>query len=57
MSEKATGPYDALLNAVWCPICGCKLTVQEKDGKKTLICSRHGEMKVFLDRDPKAGGE
>jgi hypothetical protein len=57
LSEKATGPYDALLNAVWCPICGCKLTVQEKDGKKTLICSRHGEMKVFLDRDPKAGGE
>jgi hypothetical protein len=31
--------------------------VQEKDGKKTLVCSRHGEMKVFLDHDPKVGGE
>jgi uncharacterized protein YbaR (Trm112 family) len=46
-----------LLKAVWCPICGGKLTVREKDGKKTLVCSRHGEMKVFLDKDPKAGGE
>ena len=50
-------PYADLLNAVWCPICGCKLTVQKKDGKKTLHCSQHGEMKVFLDKDPKAGGE
>ncbi len=57
-SEQAsTGSYDALLKAVWCPICGGKLTVREKDGKKTLVCSRHGEMKVFLDKDPKAGGE
>lgn len=55
--QSTTGSYDALLKAVWCPICGGKLTVREKDGKKTLVCSRHGEMKVFLDKDPKAGGE
>lgn len=41
---------DALLDAVYCPICGCKLHV---DGEK-LLCDRHGEMNAYLTRDPKA---
>ena len=49
--------FDALLKAVWCPICGGKLTVQQKNGEKALVCSQHGEMKVLLDKDPKIGGE
>jgi hypothetical protein len=38
-----------LQDAKFCPICGGKL---HKDGDK-LLCDRHGEMNVYLDRDPK----
>lgn len=41
------------LDARFCPICGCKLHVDESGGKKRLLCDRHGEMKVYLERDPK----
>lgn len=34
----------------FCPICGCKLHV---DGER-LLCDRHGEMKAYLERNPKA---
>jgi hypothetical protein len=37
------------LDARFCPICGCKLHV---DGER-LLCDRHGEMRVYLERDPK----
>jgi hypothetical protein len=46
-------PKVALSDAKFCPICGCKL---HKDSDK-LLCDRHGEMRVFLDRDPKAAPE
>ena len=42
-----------LLDAVYCPICGCKLHVDEAGGKRRLLCDRHGEMNVYLGRDPK----
>lgn len=54
MSQQTTRPYEALLEAVWCPICGRALTVQEKDGKKMLCCGQHGEMKAYLDQNPNA---
>jgi len=37
------------LDAKFCPICGGKLHV---DGER-LLCDRHGEMKCYLERDPK----
>jgi len=40
---------EKLLDAKFCPICGCKLHV---DGEK-LLCDRHGEMNVYLIGDPK----
>ena len=43
-----------LLDAIWCPICGCKLSVEEVDGKRKLKCSKHGEMKWYLEQDPLA---
>ena len=36
----------------FCPICGCKLSVEMVDGKRKLKCETHGEMKWFLDHDP-----
>jgi hypothetical protein len=38
---------------VFCPICGGKLHV---DGGK-LLCDRHGEMNVYLPRDPAVSAE
>ena len=54
--------FAGLLKAVWCPICGCKLSVETVSGKRVLKCERHGEMKCYLDHDPlrvsqKAGGK
>jgi hypothetical protein len=34
--------------AAFCPICGHRLHV---DGAR-LLCDMHGEMKVYIDRDP-----
>ena len=52
-SDGCTGSFGSLLGAVWCPICGGKLSVVEKDGKKVLCCARHGVMKCFVDSDPR----
>ncbi len=54
MSEQVLTSSKGLLKAVWCPICCKKLSVREKDGKKTLDCSEHGEMKAYLLHDPRA---
>ena len=48
------GTFSGLLKAIFCPVCGSELDIEEKDGKKQLVCPRDGEMKVYLDRDPKA---
>jgi len=51
--------FSQLLNAVFCPICGSKLHVEEiADDDSTgvqrrLLCDRHGEMKAYLTRDPR----
>ena len=42
--------FSDLLASVWCPICGGKLTVNRKDGKHSLHCRVHGEMKSYIDR-------
>jgi uncharacterized protein YbaR (Trm112 family) len=50
---------EKLLDAVYCPICGSKLHVEEiNDDNSTgvqrrLLCDRHGEMNAYLDRNPK----
>lgn len=47
------GKREMLQEAAFCPICGCKLHVDEFYGKKRLLCDRHGEMKPYLENDPK----
>ena len=45
--------------ARFCPICGCKLHRDPSyDGTgERLLCDRHGEMKVYLSRDPRVSAE
>ena len=50
------GAFFGLLKAIFCPICGSELDIEEKDGKKQLVCPRDGEMNAYLDRDPNACG-
>jgi NAD-dependent dihydropyrimidine dehydrogenase PreA subunit len=47
-SQTENRPSLTALDAQFCPICGAKLHV---DGER-LLCDRHGEMNVYLDRDP-----
>ena len=49
--------FSQLLEAIWCPICGCKLSVETANGKRVLKCAKHGEMKCYLDHDPKVAVE
>jgi hypothetical protein len=46
--------FGQLLHAISCPICGDELSVEEKAGKRVLVCKLHGEMKAYLDVDPRA---
>jgi len=48
LSERGFG---ILLDAVYCPICGGKLHVDKADGKRRLLCDRHGAMRVYLELD------
>lgn len=43
---------NSLPKTAWCPICGAKLSVTEKDGRKMLTCPKDGQMNCFLDSDP-----
>lgn len=47
-----SGGFEGLLERVWCPVCGAKLSIEEVDGRRVLKCSKHGEMKCFLAQDP-----
>jgi hypothetical protein len=52
---KKDSSFGQLLKASYCPICGVELSVEVRAaGKQVLICSLHGEMKCFVDEDPKA---
>ena len=51
---KKDNSFAQLLNTIFCPICGAELSVVMKEGKRVLVCSLHGEMNCFLDKDPKA---
>ncbi len=55
MSEQEQGndsAFAALLKSVFCPICGGKLSIDLKDGRKKLVCAKHGEMNAYLNKDP-----
>jgi hypothetical protein len=52
MSDRS---FSDLLSAVYCPICGGKLHVDESEGKRRLLCDRHGEMRVYVEYGPRRG--
>ena len=51
MSERG---FEKMLDAIYCPICGSRLHIDESGGKRRLLCDRHGEMKAYLEKDPRA---
>jgi hypothetical protein len=49
------GAFAALTKAVYCPICGCTLKVEIQEGRKKLVCSRHGEMNAYISQKRNVG--
>ena len=47
-----SGAFSDLLKAVFCPVCGGELSIEEVEGVRRLKCVRHGYMNAYLDRDP-----
>jgi hypothetical protein len=39
--------------SIFCPICNSKLSIEIVEGKQVLKCAEHGEMKFYLEQDPK----
>lgn len=52
-----SGAFSDLLKAVFCPVCGGELSIEEVEGVRRLKCARHGYMNAYLDRDPWALAE